>query len=174
MKNLISIIAALFLVSSLSAQKNNKTIDSLTNGMKLTEGVINAYTNDDNKMYFEINKDLLNVEILVVTRLAQTPSGYSAYINAGSKTSEQVIEFQKKNNSINIRQLSFNNVANQEDPINQSVIENNFPPILASFEIKNSGIKQTSVKYREPIVVNFVKISSIKYAVLSPGLIPGT
>ena len=140
MKNLISIIAALFLVSSLSAQKNNKTIDSLTNGMKLTEGVINAYTNDDNKMYFEINKDLLNVEILVVTRLAQIPSGYSAYINAGSKTSEQVIEFQKKNNSINIRQLSFNNVANQEDPINQSVIENNFPPILASFEIKNSGV----------------------------------
>ena len=139
MKNLISIIAALFLVSSLSAQKNNKTIDSLTNGMKLTEGVINAYTNNDNKMYFEINKDLLNVEILVVTRLAQIPSGYSAYINAGSKTSEQVIEFQKKNNSINIRQLSFNNVANQEDPINQSVIENNFPPILASFEIKNSG-----------------------------------
>ena len=139
MKNLISIISALFLVSSLSAQKNNKTIDSLTKGMKLTEGVINAYTNDDNKMYFEINKDLLNVEILVVTRLAQIPSGYSAYINAGSKTSEQVIEFQKKNNSINIRQLSFNNVANQEDPINQSVIENNFPPILASFEIKNSG-----------------------------------
>ena len=139
MKNLISIIAALFLVSSLSAQKNNKTIDSLTMGMKLTEGVINAYTNDDNKMYFEINKDLLNVEILVVTRLAQIPSGYSAYINAGSKTSEQVIEFQKKNSSINIRQLSFNNVANQEDPINQSVIENNFPPILASFEIKNSG-----------------------------------
>jgi len=139
MKNLISIIAALFIVSSLSAQKNNKTIDSLTKGMKLTEGVINAYTNDDNKMYFEINKNLLNVEILVVTRLAQIPSGYSAYINAGSKTSEQVIEFQKKNNSINIRQLSFNNVANQEDPINQSVIENNFPPILASFEIKNSG-----------------------------------
>ena len=140
MKKLISIIAALFLVSSLSAQKNNKTIDSLTKGMKLTEGVINAYTNDDNKMYFDINKDLLNVEILVVTRLAQIPSGYSAYINAGSKTSEQVIEFQKKNNSINIRQLSFNNVANQEDPINQSVIENNFPPILASFEIKNSGV----------------------------------
>lgn len=140
MKNLISIISALFLVSSLSAQKNNKTIDSLTKDMKLTEGVINAYTNDDNKMYFEINKDLLNVEILVVTRLAQIPSGYSAYINAGSKTSEQVIEFQKKNNSINIRQLSFNNVANQEDPINQSVIENNFPPILASFEIKNSGV----------------------------------
>ncbi len=136
MKNLISILTALLLVSSLSAQKNNKPIDSLTKDMKLTEGVINAYTNN-NKIYFEVNKDLLNIEILVVTRLSQIPSGYSAYINAGSKTSEQVIEFEKKNNRINIRQLSFNNIANQEDPINQSVIENNFPPILASFEIKN-------------------------------------
>jgi len=136
MKNLISILTALFLVSSLSAQKNNKPIDSLTKDMKLTEGVINAYTNN-NKIYFEVNNDLLNIEMLVVTRLAQIPSGYSAYINAGSKTSEQVIEFEKKNNKINIRQLSFNNIANQEDPINQSVTENNFPPILASFEIKN-------------------------------------
>ena len=136
MKNLISILTALLLVSSLSAQKNNKPIDSLTKDMKLTEGVINAYTNN-NKIYFEVNNDLLNTEMLVVTRLAQIPSGYSAYINAGSKTSEQVIEFEKKNNKINIRQLSFNNIANQEDPINQSVTENNFPPILASFEIKN-------------------------------------
>lgn len=136
MKNLISILTALFLVSSLSAQKNNKPIDSPTKDMKLTEGVINAYTNN-NKIYFEVNNDLLNIEMLVVTRLAQIPSGYSAYINAGSKTSEQVIEFEKKNNKINIRQLSFNNIANQEDPINQSVTENNFPPILASFEIKN-------------------------------------
>ena len=137
MKNLTLILSALFLVSSLSAQKNNKPIDSLTKDMKLTEGVINAYTNN-NKIYFEVNNDLLNIEMLVVTRLSQIPSGYSAYINAGSKTSEQVIEFEKKNNRINIRQLSFNNIANEEDPINQSVTENNFPPILASFEIKNN------------------------------------
>ncbi len=136
MKNLTLILLALFLVSSLSAQKNNKPIDSLTKDMKLTEGVINAYTNN-NKIYFEVNNDLLNIEMLVVTRLSQIPSGYSAYINAGSKTSEQVIEFEKKNNRINIRQISFNNIANEEDPINQSVTENNFPPILASFEIKN-------------------------------------
>ena len=100
MKNLISILTALLLVSSLSAQKNNKPIDSLTKDMKLTEGVINAYTNN-NKIYFEVNNNLLNIEMLVVTRLAQIPSGYSAYINAGSKTSEQVIEFEKKNNKIN-------------------------------------------------------------------------
>ena len=45
---------------------------------------------------------------------------------------------------------------------------------MGYLEIKNSGIKQTKVKYNAPIVVSLVKISSIKKAVLSPGLIPGT
>ena len=40
--------------------------------------------------------------------------------------------------------------------------------------IKNSGIKQTIVKYSAPIVVSFVTILSIYKAVFSPGLIPGT
>ena len=39
--------------------------------------------------------------------------------------------------------------------------------------IKNSGIKQTNVKYNAPIVVSLVKILSIYKAVFSPGLIPG-
>ena len=39
--------------------------------------------------------------------------------------------------------------------------------------IKNSGIKQTKVKYKAPTVVNFISIVSIYSAVLSPGLIPG-
>ena len=39
--------------------------------------------------------------------------------------------------------------------------------------MRNSGIKQTNVKYNAPMVVNFVKILSIYKAVLSPGLIPG-
>ena len=39
--------------------------------------------------------------------------------------------------------------------------------------IKNSGIKHTKVKYRDPTVVNLIKIESIYSAVRSPGLIPG-
>jgi hypothetical protein len=39
--------------------------------------------------------------------------------------------------------------------------------------LKNSGIKQTKVRYKAPTVVNLVKIVSIYSAVLSPGLIPG-
>ncbi|MBT4294132.1 MAG: zinc-dependent metalloprotease [Cryomorphaceae bacterium] len=134
MKKTLLIFVSIFISFSLNSQKKN--IDSLTKKMTISKGIINSFT-DNNKLFFEIPTDLLNKEILVVTRLAQVPSGYSPYINAGSKTSEQVISFFKKNNRVDIKQLSFNNIANEEDPINQSVTENNFSSILASFEIKN-------------------------------------
>ena len=134
MKKTLLIFVSIFISFSLNSQKKN--IDSLTKKMTISKGIINSFT-DNNKLFFEIPTDLLNKEILVVTRLAQVPSGYSPYINAGSKTSEQVISFFKKNNRVDIKQLSFNNIAIEEDPINQSVTENNFSPILASFEIKN-------------------------------------
>ena len=47
-----------------------------------------------------------------------------------------MISFYKKNNRIDIRQLSYNNIADPDDPIIQSVVENNFSPILASFEVR--------------------------------------
>ena len=34
-------------------------------------------------------------------------------------------------------QKSYTNIANPEDPISLSVTQNNFPPILAAFQIKN-------------------------------------
>lgn len=134
MKKTLLIFASLLISFSLYSQK--KSIDSLTKKMTVSKGIINSFT-ENNKLFFEIPNGLLNKEILVVTRLAQVPSGYSPYINAGSKTSEQVISFFKKNNRVDIRQISFNNIADEGDPINQSVTENNFSPILASFEIKN-------------------------------------
>ena len=44
---------------------------------------------------------------------------------------------------------------------------------IGYFEIKNSGIKQTKVKYKDPIVVSLINMLSIYSADLSPGLIPG-
>ena len=93
MKKKLSLLFTLLFFVSVNGQ--NKSIDSLTKEMIESKGVINTFSKN-NKLYFEISDDLLSKEILVVTRLAQIPSGYSAYINAGSKTSEQVIDFQKK------------------------------------------------------------------------------
>ena len=124
------------------AQKSNtkenakKSIDSLTQDLKKQEGLITSYVKD-NKIYFEIGSDLLDKDLLMVTRFVQFPANFQAYQNAGSKTSEQLIYFSKKGTQIVLTQKSYVNIADQEDPIAQSVAQNNFPPILASFSIKN-------------------------------------
>ena len=73
----------------------------------------------------------------MVTRFVQFPANFQAYQNAGSKTSEQLIHFTKKGKQLLLTQKSYLNIADQKDPISQSVTKNNFPPILAAFTIKN-------------------------------------
>jgi PhoPQ-activated pathogenicity-related protein len=125
------------LPKSQTAKENaKKSIDSLTQDLKKQEGLITSYVKD-NKIYFEIGSDLLDKDLLMVTRFVQFPANFQAYQNAGSKTSEQLIHFSKKGTQIVLTQKSYVNIADQEDPIAQSVAQNNFPPILASFSIKN-------------------------------------
>ena len=125
-----------------SAQKSKsgnelKSIDSLTQKMQKKAGLITSYHKED-KIYFELSDSLLEKDLLMVTRFVKLPSNYQAYINAGSKTSQQLIHFKKKGKRILLTQESFVNVAAEEDPISLSVKSNNFPPILAAFTIKNT------------------------------------
>jgi hypothetical protein len=125
-----------------SAQKSKsgnelKSIDSLTQKMQKKAGLITSY-HKENKIYFELSDSLLEKDLLMVTRFVKLPSNYQAYINAGSKTSQQLIHFKKKGKRILLTQESFVNVAAEEDPISLSVKSNNFPPILAAFTIKNT------------------------------------
>ena len=122
---------------SYGQKKNKKSpIDSITVEMKKSNGLINTYLKN-NKLYFEINENVLDKELLMVTRFSQFPGDYSSYINAGSKTAENVISFKLKDNKIVLKKLAYTNEANDQDPIQTSVIKNNFPPILAVFEIEN-------------------------------------
>ena len=146
MKKSFPFLLVLFFTLSLQAQKKKKAnalkpIDSLTTEMVAKKGLITTYLDEENKLYFELSNDLLEKELLVVTRFAQLPANYSAYLNAGSKTAQQVIRFEKKGKKILIKQVSYNNIASvEEDPIAISVKENNFAPILAAFEIKNKEV----------------------------------
>ena len=115
-----------------------KTIDSITLDMKVSKGLITTYQNKKNELYFEISESLFGRELLVVTRFAQIPANYSGYLNAGSKTAEHVVEFIKQGQKILLKEVSYSNIADDDDPISISVSENNFKPILAAFEIKNS------------------------------------
>ena len=112
-----------------------KSIDTITKKMSIQKGLITTYYND-NKLFFEINDSILNKDLLMVTRFVKLPDNYSAYINAGSKTSENLIQFKKNKKNILIIQKSYINNASNKDPISLSVEQNNFPPILGLFQIK--------------------------------------
>ena len=87
----------------------------------------------DADFYFEIPRDLMDKEMLVVTRI----SGFVKNLNfggAGVKSRpQQVIRFQEKDKRILLRSVSYNSVADFEDPIYESVRNNNFEPVISVF-----------------------------------------
>ena len=139
MKQYLILLALLIFKLGFTQEKSKdklKPIDSLVVDMEKSLGIINTYISDE-KLFFEINDSLLDTDLLMVTRFSKLPSGYSAYVNAGSKTSEQLIHFTKNGKKILVIQQSYINLAEEEDPIRISVEQNNKPPILAAFDIKN-------------------------------------
>ncbi len=89
----------------------------------------------DAKHYFELPKDLLEKEILVVSRISGHVKGLN-FGGAGMKSRpQQVIRFQQLHNKILMRSVSYNNVAEEGTPIYTSVVNNNFEPIISTFPI---------------------------------------
>ncbi|MEM1328486.1 MAG: zinc-dependent metalloprotease [Bacteroidota bacterium] len=134
----------------LLAQKNEKTsppvdtaeeisdyqkIITYADNRETEEGLFTVHKIDD-KYYFELTEDILDKEILVVSRI----SGHVKNLNfggAGMKARpQQVIRWQKLDDKILLRSVSYNSVADFNDPIYQSVRNNNFEPVVMTFDIK--------------------------------------
>jgi hypothetical protein len=145
MKHLLYTMAlGLLLIVPANAQKKEKDKEetkkdmaSLVKGMTLDLGLLNTYFNEEGHLFFHIPAAVLDQDLLMVSRYVQIPANFNAYSNAGSKTSEQLIHFVKKANKIQLIQVSYSNIAKGKDPIYLSVVQNNFNPILAAFEIKS-------------------------------------
>lgn len=99
------------------------------------EGLIISHQVGDD-FYFEIPSSLLEKEILIVSRIAGHVKGLN-FGGAGMKSRpQQVIRFQKFGGKILMRSVSFNNVADEDQPIYTSVKNNNFEPIIQSFALE--------------------------------------
>ncbi|WP_462252667.1 zinc-dependent metalloprotease [Ekhidna sp.] len=99
------------------------------------EGLITSHQVGDD-YYFEIPSDLLEREILIVSRIAGHVKGLN-FGGAGMKSRpQQVVRFQKLGKRILMRSVSFNNIANEDEPIYTSVKNNNFEPIIQSFSLE--------------------------------------
>ncbi len=120
-----------------------KYSEVITEKAMTDEGLFTFHKVDD-KYYFEISEDVLEKEILIVSRIAGHVKGLN-FGGAGMKSRpQQVIRFQRKDNSILVRSVSYNAVADEELPIYQSVKNNNFEPIIHSFKIEALGMDSSS------------------------------
>jgi hypothetical protein len=87
------------------------------------------------KYFFEIPVKLLEKEILVVSRV----SGYVKNLSFGgagmSSRPEQVVRWQRHEEQLLLRSVSYSSVASEELPIYKSLKNNNFEPIIMNFDI---------------------------------------
>ncbi|MFT6948411.1 MAG: hypothetical protein ACJARP_002845 [Vicingaceae bacterium] len=108
----------------------------ITAKAKSDDGIFHVHQVEE-YYYFEIPFRQLEKDMLLVSRIAKIPAGLGGgYLNAGSKTNEQVVRWSRVNNSIHLKSISFNSVADEELPIFKSVVDNNYAPVLAAFKIK--------------------------------------
>ena len=100
------------------------------------------------KFYFEVPFSLLEKDILLVSRIAKIPSGLGGgYFNAGTKTNEQVVHFKRVANKIHLTSESFSSVAEEDDPINLSVKNNNYAPVISAFKIETFNADSTAAVF---------------------------
>lgn len=107
----------------------------ITKDAKSDDGLFNVHK-VDKKYYFEIPNKLLDKDMLLVSRLSKLPSDLGGgYVNAGSETNEQLVVWQRFQDKILLKVKSYNAVADPSLPISISVKNNNYEPVLFTFDI---------------------------------------
>ena len=99
----------------------------------------------DDKYYFEIRRDMLEREMLLVSRRARTAAniGYG-----GMKNNTQTVRWQRNHKDVLLRVVSYTSVADDSLPIYEAVRNANFEPIVHSFDIaafKIDTVSQDSI-----------------------------
>lgn len=99
---------------------------------------------------------MLEKDMLWVTRIAQIPSNLGGgYMNAGSKTNQQVVAWERFQNKILLKVKSYSEVAlDSTAAIGNSVKVNNYEPIMYAFDIETFSADSTAV------VINVTKFLS--------------
>ncbi len=99
-----------------------------------------------NDFFYEIPFANLQKDMLWVTRIAQIPNGLGGgYLNAGSKTNEQVVHWERFQDKILLKIKSYESIADSTKAISNSVRVNNYEPTLYAFDIKAFNTDSTAV-----------------------------
>jgi len=96
------------------------------------EGLFTVHTVGED-LFYEIPLDRLGRDMILQSRVAKTAEGIGF---GGEQTDFSVIRWDRIEDRILLRRLSYENVAPDSLPIYQAVQASNFEPIVASFEIQ--------------------------------------
>jgi hypothetical protein len=114
-------------------EKKEKTYSDVINDKAISDiGLFDVHKVED-KYYYEINDSLLGRDMLMVTRIVNLSKEIPI---SRHKMSEQVLSWQKFQNNILLKEISFSNYASDSLPIKEAVSNANFEPIIASFKIE--------------------------------------
>lgn len=158
MNNKIILSICLLATMALSSCKTNKAVASasqtesakpkskdggmnpyskvITSDAKTDDGLFKVHQVDD-KFYYEIPNTTLKKDMLLVSRISQIPSNLGGgYLNAGSKTNQQVIAWERFQDKILLKVKSYSEITRDSTAaITNSVRVNNYEPTLYAFDI---------------------------------------
>lgn len=108
----------------------------ITKEAKTDNGLFDVHVVGD-KFYFEIPKDYLDTDMLLVSRFSKLPANFGGgFVNAGTKVNTRLVRWERFKDKILIKEKSYSAVADEELPINISVESNNYEPTLYAFDIQ--------------------------------------
>jgi len=140
----------------------------ITSGAITDEGLFKTHQVGED-FFYEIPNKMLDKDLLWVTRIAQIPSNLGGgYMNAGSKTNQQVVSWQRFQDKILLKVKSYSEVAlDSTAAINNSVKVNNYEPTMYAFDIMAFDADSTATVID---VTKFFSTDVPSISGLSPGL----
>ncbi|ALM20039.1 glutaminyl-tRNA synthetase [Nonlabens sp. MIC269] len=118
----------------------------ITGKTKTDDGLFKVHQNEDEYLY-ELPDSLLGKDMLWVTRIAQIPANLGGgYLNAGSKTNQQLVSWERFKDKILLKVKSYDAVTlDSTAAISNSVKVNNYEPIMYAFDIEAINTDSTGV-----------------------------
>jgi hypothetical protein len=95
----------------------------------------------DEKLFFEIPREALGVEMLLITTTAKNTGGHAA----GTQHDDRLVRWERRGDRILLRSPYYEVVADSALPIYRAVAAANYASIISSFEIKSWGPDSTAV-----------------------------
>ncbi len=142
--------------------------DVITDKAKTQEGVFKVHKVDD-KYYYEIPASELGKDFLFVNSIERNTidAGYG-----GEGIGELVVRWERRNNDVFLRQISYDLTADPNTPIAQAVAAANNPAILRSFNIETFGEDEAPVIDVTPLFSTEIPEFSARNAIGGRGMDP--